>query len=463
MALQTRKRNSQRTNQCCLGQSPLVRALDLTDLSTRIFVLVKRIFVHSLHAVIHLHLSNGDNKTLINKNPSELAFDSHGVLCQANELCFNNDLKVKKLETIQCGELSTAQIIPIGPDLVASGVNSTTFHAPFHLCKFHHEVYLSLRNLEPCSKSDCHYGYPKSQGPSGLCKLHTTSNEKQIPQVSFLDPGGEKGVTSCPTPQGSAHLPYYDGLTSMSPTLIRQSILECLDLGLKTELEVAKHLTILYGGLLTENAALTEQHWPITGASRNQTTTTTTTNGPLPVQDVNCSPPHYIFSSTNTPRDVAGSAPAGLPGDSTLPSTQLPAQPNSYSPFVHNRVGNPTVGVLPQATPFVPHPHASFPAPPGHPPFLSTQPSTQQGSNFAQTPYFIPPQPQVNPPLRLPFSDATFQSTVCHHLDRIAHPDTGVTAKQGTFESIKRIDEIWVYCARGFDTLPVQLCPGIVG
>ena len=54
-------------------------------------------------------------------------------------------------------------------------------------------------------------------------------------------------------------------------------------------------------------------------------------------------------------------------------------------------------------------------------------------------------------------------SSVCHHLDRVANPDSQTVAKSGTLESIKRMEEIWVYCARGFDTLPVLLCPGIVG
>ena len=53
--------------------------------------------------------------------------------------------------------------------------------------------------------------------------------------------------------------------------------------------------------------------------------------------------------------------------------------------------------------------------------------------------------------------------TVCHRLDRIANPDSAATPKSGTFESIKRMGEILVFCARGFDTVPVQICPGIVG
>ena len=57
--------------------------------------------------------------------------------------------------------------------------------------------------------------------------------------------------------------------------------------------------------------------------------------------------------------------------------------------------------------------------------------------------------------------DANFQNAVCHHLDKLANPD--VDTKHGTLEGIKRLGEIWVFCARGFDTLPVALCPGILG
>ena len=54
----------------------------------------------------------------------------------------------------------------------------------------------------------------------------------------------------------------------MSPTLIDHAILECLDLGLKKELEVPKHLAVLYGGLLMGNSALVEQHWTLRGTTQ---------------------------------------------------------------------------------------------------------------------------------------------------------------------------------------------------
>ena len=56
-------------------------------------------------------------------------------------------------------------------------------------------------------------------------------------------------------------------------------------------------------------------------------------------------------------------------------------------------------------------------------------------------------------------NDSAFHTTVCHHMDRLANPDSVPTAKSGTFESVKRMGELRIYCARGFDALPVLLCP----
>ena len=78
-------------------------------------------------------------------------------------------------------------------------------------------------------------------------------------------------------------------------------------------------------------------------------------------------------------------------------------------------------------------------------------------------PGVIPPQPNINPPLRPGLNDQAFQSTLRHRLDRLANPDSSSTTKPGSSESIKRLGEIWIYCAMGFAALPVLLCPGIVG
>ena len=71
--------------------------------------------------------------------------------------------------------------------------------------------------------------------------MHLSSNEARTSQGSFLD------QAKSDTAHRPALLQFYDGLTLMSPTLLKQSIAECLDLGLKTELEVSKHLVMLYG------------------------------------------------------------------------------------------------------------------------------------------------------------------------------------------------------------------------
>ena len=76
-------------------------------------------------------------------------------------------------------------------------------------------------------------------------------------------------------------------------------------------------------------------------------------------------------------------------------------------------------------------------------------------------PGVIPSQPTIKHPVQTNPYVNVFQSTVCHHLDKIAHPE--VTSKSGSFESIKRLEEIWAFCASGPDTLPVHLRPDIVG
>ena len=167
--------------------------------------------------------------------------------------------------------------------------------------------------------------------------------------------------------------------------------------------------------------------------------------------------PGYIFGPTGTPRTstVEAQHPGYMVGSTGTPrpsTVELQPPMTTYSPFVPNfSPAQPSQGGT-----FAIHPGAVMPPAPGHPPNLATH-------THYMSPGLIPPQPTLSTPLRLGPSESAFQSTVCHHLDRMANPDTGVTSKPGAFESAKRIDEIWVYCARGFYALPVHLCPDIVG
>lgn len=54
-----------------------------------------------------------------------------------------------------------------------------------------------------------------------------------------------------------------------------------------------------------------------------------------------------------------------------------------------------------------------------------------------------------------------FEPTVCHHVDEMASPDT--TTKQGSLGTIKRYEEIWVFCGPVFDSFAAHLRPGGVG
>ena len=49
----------------------------------------------------------------------------------------------------------------------------------------------------------------------------------------------------------------------LSPTISRQIVQEAIDLGRATELQVTKHITSNYGGIILDNAALVEQYWPL--------------------------------------------------------------------------------------------------------------------------------------------------------------------------------------------------------
>ena len=126
----------------------------------------------------------------------------------------------------------------------------------------------------------------------------------------------------------------------MSPVLIKQAIGECFDLGLKKELDVSKHLTVMYGGLLMENAVLVEQHWPIEMVSTN----TTPRGGG---QDtLNSNMLGYPNSTTVTHGNLlqAQNIPTGFTS-STTGASSFGIQPHSSS---YPQVGNqPTGGINP--------------------------------------------------------------------------------------------------------------------
>ena len=121
------------------------------------------------------------------------------------------------------------------------------------------------------------------------------SDEARTSQVSSIDP-----IKPDLAPKPSA-LPFYDGLTTMSPTLIKQAIFERLDLGLKTELEVSKHMTVLYGGLLMGNASLVEQHWPLAGSTRTPAQPTHFVQGPTAPRTTTTGPPYALGRAPTIP------------------------------------------------------------------------------------------------------------------------------------------------------------------
>ena len=222
---------------------------------------------------------------------------------------------------------------------------------------------------------------------------------------------------------------YTEGLVAMSPTMIKQVIQEALGLGLQSELEVPKHITVNYGGPLLENAALVEKHWP-------------------------------IFATVNTNTDPQKQTDA-----SAIPNNPL----LTPKPLEHPAQTNTTLG---DPSPLLASAHTRQPMLAGGADLI--HPASALTNQFTSAPVLPPPI------IHSPFSnlgstaqissgpngpgafDTNWQTAVCHHLDRIAsNPE--VATKHGTLEGIKRLEEIWVYAARGFDTLPVALRPGIIG
>ena len=93
-----------------------------------------------------------------------------------------------------------------------------------------------------------------------ISKIHKT------PTVQFETPT-TTGPPATDPPKGGPHVDNKteyctEGLSYMSPTMIGQVIQEDLALGVTTELEAVKYITVNYGRPLLDNAALVEQHWP---------------------------------------------------------------------------------------------------------------------------------------------------------------------------------------------------------
>ena len=345
----------------------------------------------------------------LKKSPSELAYEAGITTCQAYSINFTHDRVTRMLSTSSCSDTSTSCYYLVPEDQNSTSCKPTTLKEPSYLCKFHSDIYLSLKKLKLCVIADCQTLLNKDL-VQDKCQAHSADlpSPPQTPSVTSSD-GAQKPNVKFADSDRTVHperpkLDFYDGLGTMSPLLIQQAIREAWDLGLSTELEASRHLTLTYGGLLLDNAALVEQHWPILG--------------PKP---------------TPKPDTTAATAPAGAP---PLFTHKIPQNMSA------------SIGLTPPQQPTI-------------------RANTYYGgcgggySPLRPAPGVIPPQPTINTPIQTSVLGGAFETTVCHHLDKIAHPE--VTTKAGSLESIKRMGGIWVYCARGFDTFPVYLCPGIVG
>ena len=346
----------------------------------------------------------------VSKSPSEIAFDLGTVSCQANVVTFIHEGRSRTLGADICDEFAHRSFFLVPEDQPPPG-GSHSGSEPVFLCNYHSSIYLSLKGKKLCTELDC-LTLLSSHQTESKCVAHLQPAAVPVPKrpstSGLVPPQAKQNVKFNDTdPLGDHPNDPSTGLTHMSPKLIQQAIQEAWGLGIRAELDVSRHLTALFGGSLLENAALIEQHWPLLGPQRDHAQPPVPTPSQNPVR--------------------------------TSPQIAEPFSTQRVNPFMATTLSSPTITTVPN-------------------------PLLKGGGGSAPSlgPGVIPPQPTVNTPLRTsPFSDA-FQSTVCHHLDKIAYPDV-TPAKDGTFESIKRLEEIWVFCARGFDSFPVHLCPGIVG
>ena len=174
-----------------------------------------------------------------------------------------------------------------------------------------------------------------------------------------------------------------------------------------------------------ENAALIEQHWSILGPQRcSSARGSQEPAAPEYVKQRDSSLPPSLFSKplSSTMSVSMAQKPTNTFHQTPLRSQMLPQETQKSVPFF----------TAPHST-SVPH----------------------------LGPGVIPPQPTISQPVRTTPFATPFESSVCHHIDKIDHPE--VSSKLGTFGSLKRMGEILVFCARSSDTLPMFLCPGIVG
>ena len=210
------------------------------------------------------------------RSPSEVEFGSNAVRCQSSRINSPHGNKLRTLDKGDCSAPSNTGFFLVFEANQHSVRQSPTLIAPTYLCSFRASIYLSLRQHNLCSSSDCLQLIP-NQPNVDRCPLHLGPTQTAQNTGSFSALGGASILRDSAKP--SAEFPnfdphhmvkeaLYEGLAQMSPLLVKQAIREAWDMGLEAELDEPKHITLPYGCVLLGNSALVEKRRPVIGPKR---------------------------------------------------------------------------------------------------------------------------------------------------------------------------------------------------
>ena len=302
------------------------------------------------------------------------------------------------------------------------------------LCRVHGDAYHTLRGHTICVTKDC--SRLGTLGPTGAfnCPLHLAASltpAPPVPQVSFQDACQKDSVK--------------EGIAGFPDAVIAALIKNVDPAGIMEQPELVDELTREYGGQVLDNAkrvrdvvaGIRANRWQQPWDVKHDPRLDQSNEAPeVPRRDPRPYPGPALGEGNH-----AGSGPVRWAASpSRQRAYQFDDEPMVSDGDANDDIGNSVSG-YPART------HAATPPGPGQGP-------AGLGRILSHTP--------LEPPIQTgaQTQDALLSSMV-YHIDRLANPD--VTAKPGTLEGVKRMEEILVFVARFFDNHHVALCPGVVG
>ena len=157
----------------------------------RLFIWLTLLYSHGLVRIPLMGYSRGaDSKAdrPLSETPSGIAFDPHGVLRQEHTSKFTNDMQAKCSECTQCPEVETTPIAPIAEDRHSSRLGHTAGQEPLRIFAYRYEVYLSIRQIEPCKFDDCYKYYPDARGGPTIRPSQLFAGGHTTAPAHFPDP-----------------------------------------------------------------------------------------------------------------------------------------------------------------------------------------------------------------------------------------------------------------------------------